>query len=650
MERQQLAAQLQGGERIDGLMQHGTRWNQHASKPLATDPRALHVTDPSANDPIDDSLPTTDFAISHATPTWRKHHRKHCSACASYMRDHPDAYAHPQCYFRRMHHCLRTGFQPHMTAEPPLSRIANYKHSYDNWGAVEQHLEKLDSKQILSPGRHRLPPGASSLPLNSVVKETDQREFDRTGLPPEGPKTRVCADAKNSGLNDCCSAWDFRYAGPNEAIAHVQQGDELTTIDFRNFFPSLPLRPVFAHKYCWVSDPRYESHHVAHSGRPRDYRSPSRMGRWRTYRGIFFGLKVASAYASSVSGEICQILRSWGYRCSVYCDDLLLCSRPGRGQEEARRAVNLIISLGLSISEDKLQIAQPAVEYLGVIIDAKNFVISAKPATLQYAQECLRDILAIGRTTRKAMKSLVGKLSWLAHVIVGGRTYMQRMMPFAYAEGKQLVINDDFRADARWWLARLSTPEHASRIIPRDHGRTVLAMKADASGGCGGEHEGYGYVFRNNIHFAKWTPQFRSHDNMQAKELISLLSWLCNYGHLYHDSILRYGTDNAGSIFSLNAERSRRDQDTMDLLRRIADKKSEFKITIVGYHVTRLQNTLADHLTRFTNLTHLKQGLLEHGLVSVSPRPTPSGFIHPLGWAGSESKLCVRRQSRTELQ
>ena len=61
------------------------------------------------------------------------------------MRDHPDAYAHPQCYFRRMHHCLRTGFQPHMTAEPPLSRIANYKHSYDNWGAVEQHLEKLDS-------------------------------------------------------------------------------------------------------------------------------------------------------------------------------------------------------------------------------------------------------------------------------------------------------------------------------------------------------------------------------------------------------------------------------------------------------------------------------------------------------------------------
>jgi hypothetical protein len=413
-------------------------------------------------------------------------------------------------------------------------------------------------------------------------------------------------------------------------------------IDFANYFPSLPLDEEFSAQYGWISDPRYESHsRTRRSGRRH------RMGRYRRYRGVFFGLRTASAWASVVSGELVRILNALtpNARFTVYVDDILIVAESQAAANDAARfALDLIKRLGLRSSDEKFQPATRCIEYLGVVFDltARPPVVRCKPEKLQEVQATLRHALRAGSIERAEAKTLVGKLLWLSGVVCGGRTYLQRIIPFSYARSRVVKINVGFRQDARWWLARMSDDRHASRIIPAKHSRPVRSFKSDASG-----FGGYGYVYHRYLHYGRFLPEHRSHNNMLVKEMIGLISFIDNYGPQLTNSIVKFGVDNTGTCYAVNSGRTR-DPDGMTLLRHLADACARWQITVVAYHVIRSHNTLADCLTRFTTLPELQRELHLHGLQLAAPlRRSWSFWRNPLNWTGPERRLCVRWRSPT---
>ena len=641
--RRQLARRLGGDARIDGLLASCDEdvWNELHAAPSALDPAAMMHADPGRDDTIDELMPTIDFPVAKAIGEWDKLHQATCDKCTPTCRS-------SKCYYNLFRHRLRCGYAPKLIKTPPKSRRKNYKHTYDSWGGTVRHLEKLDRQNILTDGQASLPPGASLLPLHAVIKSSDQRKFERTGLPIGGPKVRLCADATATGLNDCTAPWRFRYAGPEHILSLLgPTTTHMCALDLRTYFPNLPLTEEFSKTYMWISDPRYEFGRGQNKAQPKAKRN--RHARFRRYRGGCFGLRTMSAWASVVSGEIVRILNVQlqslpGTVASVYCDDIFICGpNYSTTLQASMMARNLINRLGLQTSAEKFQPPSQVCEYLGLIFDLKATpsVVRCKPDKLAEIQELLRESLEAGRIARADAKTLVGKLMWLSAVISHGRTFVQRILPASYYRKQFYNVTPGFRDDAEWWLSRLAATEHASRIIPIDHGRRVVSFKGDASG-----FGGYGYVYENALHYASFRPEHQTHANMLSKEMIAAASMVDTYGATLQNSFIKFGCDNAGTCFAINSQRTA-DPEGMILLRHMARACSRWGITIIGFHVTRTSNLLADRLTRFDTLDELQTEL---NLINLQlDHETParlSNWRNPLHSTEPEHVLYVHRRSR----
>ena len=643
--RRQLARRLEGDARIDGLLAacEEDNWCELHAAPSALNPAAMMAADPGRDDIIDENMPPVDFPVAKAVHEWDKAHQATCDKCTPTCRS-------TECYYNLLRHRLRCGYAPKLIKEPPKSTRKNYKHTYDSWGGTVRHLEKLDRQNILTEGQARLPAGASLLPLHAVIKSSDQRKYERTGLPIGGPKVRLCADATATGLNACTAPWRFRYAGPDHILSMLGPSvTHMCALDLRTYFPNLPLTEDFSRTYMWISDPRYEAGRRQNETKTKANRK--RRARFRRYRGGCFGLRTMSAWASVVSGEIVRILNIQlqaalpGTAASVYCDDIFICGANYSDTLKASiMARNLINRLGLQTSAEKFQPPATICEYLGLIFDLESSppVVRCKPDKLAEVQELLRDSLATKRIARADAKTLVGKLMWLSAVISHGRTFAQRILPASYCGKRFYDLTPGFQEDAKWWLSRLASTEHASRIIPVNHGRRVISIKGDASG-----FGGYGYVYENALHFASFLPDHQSHANMLSKEMVAIASMVDTYGASLQNSFIKFGCDNAGTCFAINSKRTA-DPEGMVLLRHMATACAKWGITIIGFHVTRTSNLLADRLTRFENLDELQNELNSLNLqLDRGTPPTLSHWRNPLNSTGPEHVLYVQRQSLT---
>jgi hypothetical protein len=510
-------------------------------------------------------------------------------------------------------------------------------------------MQKFDDRDMLTEGVHTLPPEASLLPLHSVIKDSDRLESLRTGKPIA--KTRLCVDAKRARVNEFVAPWPMRYATAEHAARLLRKDCYMAVVDIESFFPSLPFAPDFA-PYTYISDPRRESAKVAHPSRPTY--GLQRGPRFRRFSGVYFGLKTAAAYASTISAEIQQICnaRVAEYNVSFYCDDALIVAE-GDSRADCQAALDDILAvirdLGLRVQESKITRPCKAVEYLGVILNTEDMTLTPKPSTVRHVRERIAAILKSGVVLRAELKRLVGKCSWLAAVIPGARTYMRSFVDAVWAPHKHVHIDAEFRRDAQWWLDHTVRPA-GSIIITADGSIPVVSAKSDASG-----HLGYGYLHCHQgqwrAHFGRWTASRRKHGDMTAKELFPLISLVEQYGPSLANKLVRFACDNSSTCYCINRGSSR-DPDTMQLLRRLADAQVRHNFIILGVHIGRETNTTADILTRFTRISQLQDELARDG-ATVDPqscRKSPWHFDRT--WSDSEYVMNIhasssRRSSRS---
>ena len=592
-----LTDRLSSGHRVDALLTdlRQQSWGK-LGRPIASDVYALMAEYPGRLDPlIDDVDHSVLFGITANADAFGAAHCEHCPLCKRHGSVHTSCYGHVLC------HALKHGWRFPMIYEPPVQQFDNYD-SIDTpeaYHVVRNKMKALEEYGVFTVGSAELPPGFSTVPLQAVIRDKDRRSSAKTGKP---VKVRVCMDLSRN-LNDFCPDWPFRYADIHEVVSLLEPNCWMAVLDLEKWFLQLPT-----HRSRWKYQTFFD---------PRTHR-------YRAYRRTPFGFKLAPAFASAISSEICHILRSRGvnarvaFKCSCFVDDLIII---GATQAECEAALQLALStlseLGFPVQDEKVVRPAQVVEYLGVELNSKTQELRISDERRLLLLDDVEALLKSGTMHRKQALQLLGKLNWFAVVMPGARPYMRRLWQFLSTlppRGRRRISTACFD-DLYWWWHRLQDGERAgSRFWPSDDAPPILTMKSDASG-----HLGCGYVIGEEIRTYVWKAEELYH-SIAWKELFPIYLAAQEFGESWANKIVRAGIDNAGVVYMLNSG-SAATSDCAELLRRIADLEYKHSFTLFGAWVPREFNEAADQTSR-NNIKLVREAMREEADTWALNRPS----------------------------
>ena len=583
--RKQLAKELaEGTHGLAFAAQRGVN-----DKPRADDIERMVATFPGL-DKVDWSASSVPSGLD--VGLWHAWHARHCDKCTELEID-------KECYFRLVHHFLRSGFEPtEKEGCDPCTAIPSCRAYVDQWRKEEQGCEvafdkwKTNASDLMSPMTDIVPP--AFYPLLPVVREKDRWLFVNEQVM---YKIRLCMDLKNGGLNDMYEDWLFSYLGIDNIAAKVQQGDWLAAIDISRFYLRLPAGKKLRSR-LWFQDPSS----YARDSHDNERRATRRM-RFRQLQAVAFGLKPAPAWASVVSAELARILESFGVSVAgVYIDDLLI---RASSKEELERMISICetvcAALGLDLNDKTVGPCAPSegIKYLGLIIRTDTCTFSACPKQCAYAADKISAFLKRGSITLKQLESVAGTLTWISYAMVTGRprrNELYRAISKLKRSGdKSVPLRGELKRQLCWWLAKLRGPAESSSFWWNQQPDTP-AMVSDASG-----EDGWG-VCTMGYHIVGHWPQHWKQSmgagvpSMLVKEMVGpVVAALLLAPHM-RDRVLCCGLDNAGDAFVLNAMSTGCLQSLL-MLRPLADSLATNHVGLLAGHAHRANNKHTDALS-----------------------------------------------------
>ena len=591
---------------------------------------------------IDDSLPTCAVPTSERHQRWLIGHMWHCQRCQHYsavkhgspapVQSFKDALgkadwqipegwsADPDCYQRLMIHFVRTGYEATIDPGAPVTVevMENPTHVFDEFDSMVEALESWESLpfETMSRGQWKKPTCASA--LLPVIRSRDMREFLKHGTP---YTVRPCINLRSSGVNDMFLPWPFRMAGPDSVArllgrllrrpqgytyadaAAPESRLHLTCTDLSKHYLHLALGPR-TRSLTFFSDPRREKVWRGSEQPPPEWRRQQRprFGRWRHFLTCPFGIRPLVAYASALSGEMCQMLLALGVVNNFFIDD---CLQMAFGSRQALAAAvlaeKLFAWLGFKVNQDKRLGPARVLKYLGIIIDLDKRELRLTDQHRSDLLAALQELKLQQRIGQKDLSSLCGKMNWVAQVMTGGITFVRGLLNLMKApEGKPLpdpvMLGSVANRHVDWWITQLEREDwDGSRLIPDDHEHPVrvITFKSDASGTMM-----WGYAYAGRLYWCTPIEEELPESHIQFRELIPLAHAAEELGHLWADAIIRVGVDNAAVCYAINRGNSK-DVWMQRLLERIAVSTLRHRFTMVAVHCDRRFNQLADMTTRF---------------------------------------------------
>ena len=305
----------------------------------------------------------------------------------------------------------------------------------------------------------------------------------------------------------------------------------------------------------------------------------------------------ASAGAFCVlTAESLKILRAAGVPCSVYMDDFI-CA--GATREECQQHLDTMLAvlrrLGWRVSTDKIVPPSQCAPWLGYILDtaAGTISLSATRRTelRALAAECLRKARACD--TRK-LETLVGKLTWAARVVPGGKAFVVAIGAMARLKRPRVTLSPAAVADLRWWMAHGCRPDW-NGVRAWYQGEHILhaAFMSDASGDIG-----YGAHTATEHLWGAWTTEQRARSVMW-KELWAVTQAVKTWGPRWRGHTVIIGSDSSGNCYRINSGRAgAADSGLIHLLRELNHTAHHLDVQLLAVHVPREFNNTADLLSK----------------------------------------------------
>lgn len=362
-----------------------------------------------------------------------------------------------------------------------------------------------------------------------------------------------------------------------------------------------------------------------------------------------FGSKLAPNIFHRLTQAVKRIMSRKGFtNIVVYLDDFFICE-PTMSQCAHALAVlvKLIRKLGFLINWNKVVDPTQTLTFLGVEICTKTMEKRLPMEKLLLLRQELANFASRTRVSKRQLQSLIGKLSWAAAVVYGGRVFLRRIinaMTSLTHKNHKLKLQANIMQDINWWLQFMSTFNGKALILTQ---LPVSAIYTDACSEGAGGHWGDLWFYCN------WQTDMPkvTHLHINEKEVIAVALAAARWAPLWSNHRVYIFSDNAVTVASINKGTSRNNT-VMGFIRYLFWLSAKFNFHITARHIPGQNNTHADMISRLHDpamlssflrlflgpvpVAYLGQHMSYRSLLYLLYRGHRSSKLGNAGWTGSQ--------------
>ena len=232
-------------------------------------------------------------------------------------------------------------------------------------------------------------------------------------------------------------------------------------------------------------------------------------------------------------------------------------------------------------------------EFLGITFDSASMTMEISQEKMQDIKEELGVWLLKTTANRREVKSLIGKLQFLAKCIKAGRIFLARLIKWIWTmdRGKEYAIPAEARKDIAWWARCASHHNGISLMWLHKEPEVDTIIATDAcqvgyGGTCGDQY------FRGRF------PKEPAQGNIAYLELLAVMVALKVWGADLRGKYFWIHVDNEAVASVLNSGGSR-EENLQNSLREIALLAAQNQFVIKAKHIPGVSNRIPDWLSRW---------------------------------------------------
>ncbi len=445
------------------------------------------------------------------------------------------------------------GVPLHIVDPPPKCNLPNCVTGFHAESFVDQEVANLLRQDCIC--HFPATEAHCILPLTVVSKK--------------GGKLWLVLDCRH--LNHAISCPSFKQEGLDFVSSQIRTGDRLLSADISSGF-----------------------HHLRISLRERKFLCFTWRHHTFCWTVLPFGVKSAPYLFSSVIKEVVKYFRASDIRCTAWVDDFLFMI----GQDVLNTQETFIHAtfhnLGVTLNEQKCDFSPtPTTSFVGFLVHSegdKGPWLQVPAKKISALHRLLRRVLLQSSVSARTLACLTGKCVSLSRAVIPGKLLLRnvyRCISQKLDWNSHIFVDRATRADLEWWI----------QALPNWNGRPLLQANVhqqiytDASGmGWGG------WTSQNNVdEGGTWTTrQVLHHSNV--KELMAVWETLRSLPNV-HNKVIQVISDNVSTVACINRLSSSSDR-MASVMRQVLAWCENRDVTLVAHHLSGVQNTRADHLSR----------------------------------------------------
>ena len=421
--------------------------------------------------------------------------------------------------------------------------------------------------------------------------------------------------------SDIDHAIEGSFRWKNKDIVAQKSGIALifySKTDLKSAFRILPLKPQC---YCWLL--------------MRAIHPITNKIVWFVDKNLPFGSSISCSQFQKFSDCLKHIVEYKTGRPGAvtnYLDDFLFIAPT---QSTCNYMVSTFLQVceevGVPVSHEKTVLACDKLQFLGLILDGRRFMLTIPDDKKVRAYNVLNKLICSRSATIKELEQITGLLNFLSKAIVPGRTFAMRM----YAKYSRLNIapklrmhhhiklDREFKDDCRMWLSLLNN--HTSNVIsrpfldqsiPRENAEEIQ-FHSDATAN---EKLGFGIIFGTNWTYQAWEPGFikKWNPSIEFLELYAVCMGVFMWTHKLIGRRIILFCDNKSVCGMINSTVSRC-RYCMVLIRKLTLRSMQFNCRIFAEHIEGKKNFLSDSLSRIKIQKFKKDAKTHHREIDEFP-------------------------------
>ena len=408
--------------------------------------------------------------------------------------------------------------------------------------------------------------------------------FNRLFLVPKpNNKWRPILDL--SKLNLFLKAEKFKMETPETIRTSLQQGEWVTSIDFKDAYFHIPIQE---------QSRKYLRFHV--------------QGQTYLFKALPFGLSTAPLEFTVVVTELKLMAIHKGIRIHQYLDDWLVRVTSHQAcLQHTQDLVQICQELGWLLNLDKSELEPKQIfDFVGYQFDLRAGRVRPTPDRWQNLQDKILEVLSLPTCPVRQFMSLIGLLTATEKQVHLGRLHMRPIQwhlknncRIPESLEKVIPIPRSLHLHLRWWLednVLTGQPLH-----PIKH---ALQIFIDAS------KEGWGAHLNQRTTRGAWSlPESKLHINYL--ELKAVFLALKEFKDICAGRIVLVATENTTVVSYINKEGGMRSGLLCALLWRTLTWCTGNQVTLKAHHIPGRLNVIADKLSRLGQTIQTEWSLLQ---------------------------------------